>query len=628
MVKFTLSADTFNLANYSWQDVQAFLYTPVTIFGYKFLVNMATFLWMYNGVRQSVVEPSSAYNFVIVGGGTAGTVLAARLSENPSFRVLLLEAGGTESPLTDVPYLANVWRDSRLDWKIKSEPQDTGCLGFDQSRCIHSAGHGLGGSSLISGMTYLRGNQEDYNRWAEKGALGWSWADVYPYFMKSENNMDILEYDVYSSYHKAGGPMPVEYQKFDPPFTKTFLDAVKVRGHKVGDYNGKDQLRFNRVQSTKEKGRRVSTKRAYLDPLRKRDNLEVITFATVTRILFDHQKKAVGVEYVKNNRVTRVLTTNEVILSAGALRTPQILLLSGVGPAGQLNDTGIEQVAELPGVGKNLQDHVYSFLHFNVNGTDTLTPERVNTPANYAQYQIEGKGPLTSSGEVGHGFLRTKLANDKVKGLPDIQVSYHAMSPMTFQDDAFWSSVLGFQSDIWSKYFKPYYGSETTTTMVKLLHPRSRGTVSLKTDNPLDDPAVRPNYFLHTEDARVMVEGVKAGIGIALATPFARHSPTMNPDHFPGCESFELWSDEYIQCYVKFYTVKSDDYVGTCKMGSADDIMAVVNNKLLVNGGIRGLRVVDASVMPDLPSGGTLAPTIMLAEKAADLIKQDYAVAV
>lgn len=614
-----------NVDNISLQDLHEFLYTPVTLFGYKFLVNMVTFLWMYNGVRYSLVEPQSSYNFIIVGGGTAGTVLANRLTENANVKVLLLEAGGTESQLTDVPYIANLWRDSRLDWKIMSEAQETSCLAFDKNQCTHSAGRGLGGSSVIGGMTYVRGNQEDYNRWAEQySAWSWSWNDVYPYFLKSENSQDILELEVYANYHKKGGPMSVEYQRYDPAFTKPFLDAIKMNGHKIGDYNGKDQLSFHRVQSTKLKGRRMSTKRAFLDEAKKRANLDVITFATVTRILFDTEQRAVGVEYLKNNRVTRVLTSNEVILSAGALRTPQILLLSGVGPEEHLNATGIQMIANLPGVGKNLQDHVYTLIHFGVNGTDTLIPSRVNTPANYAQYSLDGKGPLTSSGEVGHGFVRTKLAQNKSRLMPDIQIAYHALSPMSFQDDQFWSTALGFRADIWRRFFKPYFGHETTTVFVNLLHPKSRGQISLRTDNPLDDPIIASNYYKHTEDARVMVEGVKMAIQIGMSPPFAKHAPTMNPDHFPGCESFELWSDDYIQCYMKHYTVKADHYVGTCRIGAKDDVMAVVDHRLMVQGGVTGLRIVDASVMPDLPSGGTLAPTVMIAEKAADLIRSDY----
>ena len=198
-----------------------------------------------------------------------------------------------------------------------------------------------------------------------------------------------------------------------------------------------------------------------------------------------------------------------------------------------------------------------TMLHFNVNGTDTLKPSRVNTPANYASYTIDGKGPLTSTnGESGQGFVRTKYADKKVQSVPDIQLSYHAMTPMSFEEDSFWNSVLGFRPEVWKKYFQPYYGTESTSIFINLLHPKSRGSVTLRTDNPLDDPVVQPNYFKETDDVHTIVEGVKIGIQLGMSPPFAKHAPTMNPMHLPGCETFELWSDAYIQCYAKYYTVK------------------------------------------------------------------------
>lgn len=615
-----------NNENLSLQDIHTFLYTPVNLFGYRFLINLVAFLWMYNGVRYGVPEPSETktYNFIIVGGGTAGSVLAYRLTENPHFNVLLIEAGGTETQLTEVPYIHQIWRDSRLDWKIASEAQETSCLGFEGNRCLLSSGKGLGGSSLVNGMTYIRGNKEEFNNWSnEHGARGWGWDDVFPYYLKSEDSRDIIDRDLYTHFHKSGGLMSVEYQRFDPSFVGPFLDSVKLRGYEIGDYNGKEQLRFNRFQSVKNKGRRVSMKKAYLDQAKERKNLDVMTFTQVTRILFDPHQRAVGVEYLKNNKVARVLALNEVILSAGTLRTPQILLLSGIGDAKTLNKTSIQMIAELPGVGKNLHDHVSTLIHYQVNGSDTLLPSRVNTPANYAAYTMEGKGALTSSGEVAVGFIQTKLINGSNTKVPDISISYHALAPTSFVDDEFWVSAVGFKQRAWDNYFKNYYSKEITTMGIKLTNPKSRGTVSIRSDNPLDDPVVDVKYYSDPLDTLTMVEGVKTGIQIGLSHSFNKYDAKLIPDHFPGCESFVMWSDDYLKCYMKHYTVKSDHYVGTCKMGNARDPMTVVDNRLNVLG-VRRLRIVDASVMPQITSGDVFASVVMIAEKAADIIKSDY----
>lgn len=292
-----------NAEKLSPNDLYNFLLNPINLFGYRFLVNIVTFLWMYNGLRYSSIEETDLgkpYHFIIVGGGTAGSILAARISEQRHFRVLLLEAGGVESQLTDVPFLANIWRDSKLDWKVSSQSQETSCLGYQDNKCILSSGKVIGGSSVIGGMTYLRGNPDDYDRWQkEYQAEGWSWSNVLPYFLKSEDFKDPRDPDFSSSYHRSGGPLPVSYQSHDPVFVRPFLDSVQLRGHYLGDYNGQHQLRFNRVQSIKAKGRRVSIKKSYLDAAKSRPNLHVITYAHVVRILFDTMKRAVGVEYLK-----------------------------------------------------------------------------------------------------------------------------------------------------------------------------------------------------------------------------------------------------------------------------------------------------------------------------------------
>lgn len=324
-------------------------------------------------------------------------------------------------------------------------------------------------------MTYVRGHLPDFDTWERKyGVKNWSSSDLFPYFLKSEDFTDVKENDFSSSYHRPGGPLPVGYEKFNPTFLSPFLQAAKLRGYAVGDYNGATQLRFNRVQSIKSQGRRVTTKRAYLDAVRSRRNLHVITFALVTRILFDPNRRAVGVEYLRENKVYRSLALNEIIVSAGALRTPQILLLSGIGHPDHLNRTNIQTIAELPGVGSNLQDHVYSMIHFAVNSTDTLKPSRVNQLSHYLSYRTEGTGPLTSTGECGHGFIRTRKAGNESLGA-DVKITYLALSPMSFPEEDFWRNAVAFKKSVWNRYFTPYQSEETTSISIGLMKPESRG---------------------------------------------------------------------------------------------------------------------------------------------------------
>jgi choline dehydrogenase len=315
----------------------------------------------------------------------------------------------------------------------------------------------------------------DFDDWQAKfGVHNWSSSHMLPYFLKSEDFTSVADKDCNASHHNLGGPLPVGFEKFNPVFMTPFLEAAKLQGHSIGDYNGESQLRFNRVQSIKSQGRRVTTKRAYLDAGKGRRNLHVLTFAHVTRILFDPSRKAVGVEYLRENKVYRSLALNEIVISAGALRSPQLLLLSGIGHPDHLNKSNIQTIAELPGVGSNLHDHVYSMIHFSVNSTDTLKPFRVNQLNHYLSYRADGVGPLTSTGECGHGFFRTSNAGNESLGA-NAKIAYHALSPMSFPEEEFWRSAMAFKKSIWNRYFTPYYPEETTSMSIGLMKPKSRG---------------------------------------------------------------------------------------------------------------------------------------------------------
>ena len=324
-------------------------------------------------------------------------------------------------------------------------------------------------------MSYVRPHESDFEEWnAKYGIANWTLEDLLPYFRKSEGFLDDLDDSTNTSYHWRGGPLPVGYEKFNPVFTTAFLESALLSGYSLGDFNAESQLRFSQGQSIKSAGRRVTTKRAYLDGAQSRRNLRVITFAHVTRVLFDPNHKAVGVEYFRENKLYRSFALNEIVLSAGALRTPQLLLLSGIGDPDHLNRSGIHQITSLPGVGSNLQDHVYSMIHFAVNSTDTLKPSRVNQIANYLMYRKDGTGPLTSSGECGVGFIAINQLND-TGSRADAKITCLALSPMSFQDEEFWKSAFGFRKMVWRRYFTPYEKEDTISMSIGLMRPKSRG---------------------------------------------------------------------------------------------------------------------------------------------------------
>lgn len=515
---------------------------------------------------------AEVYDFIIVGAGSAGCVLAARLSEESGARVLLIEAGPPDNyPAIHVPAAAASLGRTRWDWAYLSDPEPA----LDGRLIALPRGRTLGGSSSINAMIYIRGNAADYDEWESLGCEGWSWQDVLPYFIKAEDNERGP-----SALHGKGGPLSVSDGRSRHPLCETWLDAA-AQADLVSnsDFNGASQDGVGHYQVTQRNGMRCSTAVAYLHPVMSRANLKVLTGAMVTRILL-HGSRATGVEVEHDNQVKQLTAEREVILSAGAYNSPQLLMLSGIGAPAELKLQGLQSVADLP-VGHNLQDHPFALISVLANSESLIS--EVRKPENMALLQAEGRGPLTSNyAEVG-GFWRSE---DGLEG-PDIQ--YHAL-PLMFVDQG--QRIPTDHAVSWGPC---------------LLKPQSRGVVQLRSAEPSAKPRILHNYYAEDSDLQAMVRGVRKAMEIAQQ-PAMLGTTRGKVEPFPESEAS---SD--LRNFVRRATQTTFHPVGTCAMGP------VVDPELHVHG-FENLRVVDASVMPTIVRGNTNAPTIMIAEKAADHI--------
>ncbi|XP_053202771.1 glucose dehydrogenase [FAD, quinone]-like [Panonychus citri] len=559
------------------------------------------------------------YDYIIIGSGSAGSVLANRLTEDPSISVLVLEAGGSESIVTDVPLSTTSLQKTPLDWAYETEPQSASCFGLRGRRSHWPRGKVLGGSSVLNFMLYVRANRRDYDNWAyNQGCYGWSWDEIYPYFLKSEDNQDPIRGS--KPWHARGGYLTVSTPPSPTPLAKAFLDAAGPLGYEVRDVNGPVQTGFMYPQGTIRHGARCSTAKAFLLPAKHRANLRLVTFAQVTKILFNAHKRAVGVRFSHFGIMHKVTAKREVIVSAGAINSPQLLMLSGIGPRYHLESLGIPVVADLP-VGENLQDHIYpGGIHFSLEEPVSIVEERTANPQNVLTYFTFGKGPLTSLGAIeGLGFVNSRFAN-WTDDYPDVEVHFIAGGPMS-DDGKSLRDQVGIKEEIWTKYYQPYTEKDGFSVYPVLLRPKSRGWVRLKSRNPFAAPLIDPQYLTADNDIHVVVDSMKFAIQLGYSHAFKKFRPKLYDRMFPGCEEYLQWSSEYLACIARSFTATIYHPVGTCKMGSPLDPSAVVDPQLRVLGGVSGLRVVDASIMPLIVSGNTNAPTIMIAEKAADLIK-------
>jgi choline dehydrogenase len=521
----------------------------------------------------------SSVDYVIVGAGSAGCVLANRLTEDPAVRVVLLEAGGKDrSPNIKIPAAFAEQFHTKLDWDYYSEPEPH----CNDRKLYLPRGKSLGGSSSMNAMLYVRGRPIDYDLWEQQGAAGWGWDDVRPYFLKAENDERGG-----SEHHGVGGPVNVQNQRSPRRINADFLEAAQAAGiPRCADYNSPEQDGCDMFQVFQKNGRRWSAADAYLRPVMKRPNLEVVTHATVEGLELEGTR-VTGVRYRGRRGGTKTLRADrEVILSAGAFGSPHILMLSGIGPADHLREMGVQVRHELPGVGENLQDHTFLTMLYQSNDPHSLY--KADAPKNLAEWVLRRSGPLSSTVAESVAFVRTR------PGLPAADIQFH----------------------VGAAYFERHgeeeYDDHAFVIAPTLLTPKARGRVQLRSTDPSAAPRIFVNALSEPEDVESMVAGMKLAREIVATAPLSKKIVrALKP-------SDDVRTDEDLVEHLRERVELIYHPVGTCRMGQ--DELSVVDPETRVRG-LEGLRVIDASVMPIITGGNTNAPVMMIAERAADLIR-------
>jgi len=529
---------------------------------------------------------TAEFDYVIVGAGSAGCVLANRLTADGKHSVLLLEAGPKDTNIwIHVPIgYGKLFKEKTVNWMYQTEPEP----GLKGRQVFQPRGKVLGGSSSINGLLYVRGQHEDYDRWRQRGNVGWGYDDVLPYFKKAENQQRGAD-----DYHGSGGPLSVSDWRHEDPLSEAFVKAAVESGIPFNpDFNGVTQEGAGFFQTTTRGGRRASSAFCYLRPAKQRGNLSIETSALARRILFEG-RKARGVEYSQNGRLRTARARKEVLVSGGAYNSPQLLQLSGVGPAELLKSHGLNVVLDSPDVGNDLQDHMQVRIVMRCTKSITLN-DIFNHPVRRviagARYALSRSGPLTVAAGTSGAFFKTnpRLAT------PDIQIHF-----------------IPFSTDKMGEKLHPFSGFTATVCQ---LRPESRGSLKIRSADPTVPPEIRINYLATETDRAAFIDGIRI-LRKILAAPALK--AYCSGEVYPGSD---MTSNEDLLEFCRNTGSTVYHPTSTCRMGS--DPLAVVDQRLRVRG-VEGLRVVDASVMPDLMSGNTNAPTIMIAEKASDMILED-----
>jgi len=540
--------------------------------------------------------------------------------------VYLIEAGGTEGVFHQVPAFAAYMQGSHSNWGYKSTPQKKACFGMYNNECSLPRGKILGGTSSINFMIYNRGNRRDFDRWAAAGNTGWSYDEVLPYFLKSENaQLYGLER---SRYHNHSGPLHVEDVRFRSKIVHAFVRGAQQTGHKYTDYNGESQIGVSYVQATTKNGQRHSAFRAYIEPIRSdRLNLHILTFAKVLKVIIDPQtKSAKGVELNYRGFNYKIFARKEVILSAGTFNSPQLLMLSGIGPSDNLKAIEVPVIKELP-VGMQLYDHMCHFGPTFITNTtgETIFQSNINL-AMVKSFAFLGD-PSTMLSSIGGveslTFLKVPGSKEPAD-MPDIELITVDGSLASDAGSAL-KNGANFKNEIYRDVYQDLAQRKQDhfSVLVMQFHPKSVGRLWLHNRNPFEWPRINPKYFQRDEDVEFLLQGIKETIKITKSPALQKLGTRLHTKKIPGCGNFNFGSDDYWRCSIRTMSYTLHHQVATCRMGPETDRSAVVSPELKVHG-ISNLRVVDTSIIPFPPTAHTNAASFMIGEKASDLIKNEW----
>ncbi|CAC5376121.1 unnamed protein product [Mytilus coruscus] len=562
------------------------------------------------------VKLNSSYDYIIVGAGSAGSVIANRLSEDNNVTVLLVEAGVSEleHDHIPIPLAAPLLQQTDIDWSFYTAPQHTAFKAMKEKKGYWPRGRVLGGSSSINYMIYVRGSRHDFDQWEKEGVVGWNYEEVLPYFLKIED-MKIADL-VNSAYHSTGGYLPLTKTKATS-LPNIYQRAVEELGYKTVDVNGEDMIGYSHIQSNVLRGQRWGTATAYLRPVIGRSNLHISTQSLVTKILIEN-KTAIGIEMIKNGRKMIFSANKEVVLSAGAVNSPHLLMLSGIGPKEHLEKLKIDVHADLP-VGENLEDHMFFFMKYMTADELSVSIKSTKSWLNILKYYLTGEGIFSFAGNEALLFDKSTQDNHSLL-YPDYQLQFYSGTSAGKNLSADKGLTFNFNDSVLEIAARRSDDNEILIFPM-LLHPKSIGSIKLKSKDPFDYPLINPNYLSQQEDVNILIEAVRKVQRIAQTKPFQEIGATLNRLDYEGvCDKEEFDSDAYWECLIRHYAVTAYHPTCTCRIGSTNDQTSVVDTKLRVKG-IRNLRIADASVMRHVTSGNTNAPTIMIGEKASDLIR-------
>jgi choline dehydrogenase-like flavoprotein len=572
----------------------------------------------YPADRSATIEDEDEFDFIVVGAGSAGSVIANRLSEVTRWRILLIEAGPDPPIESEIPALYSAMIHTKYDWYYRTERSEIACLAMVNNQCVQPKGKMLGGSSSINAMFYVRGNEGDYDRWRAAGNPGWSYKDVLKYFKKLEHVDDPR---TLSGIHGRDGPQHANYVSKETYYHTQTVErmireaAVEEGLPSVDDCTSNVRPCVTEPLFTVDKaGTRTSAAKAYLASAKERQNLVIMKESLATKLLIDEEEKRVyGVEVHVNGKFVQVRSRKEVIVSAGSIASPQLLMLSGIGPKEHLESLGIHVTSDLK-VGYNLQDHIYlSNFYAKLNLSDDPPPMETDPLYLYLTrrndtFAVPLRPPSLLFANSENGTAR-----------PNIQFHFRS-SPRKNPFVTSYLNSLNFKPEITRAAVALNRDHHLLSMYVKLIQPKSRGRVALSSSNPFVTPVITNGYLTEREDVKVLIEGVKLAARMMRSKAIGSVPYTLP---VPECDKLAVESDAFYECYIRHFTITVYHMVGTCKMGPKSDAEAVVDAALKVYG-VRGLRVADASVMPTIVSGNSNVPTMMIGEKASDMIKKEW----